>query len=79
MIAPLIWVTSPALIHLLAGETDHITPPAQVYALADHVGTPPDQIRRRLAAGGHLGLFMGRESLRHQWKPLFEELATPSG
>ena len=65
-------------VHLLAGETDHITPPAQVYALADHVGTPPDQIRRRQAAGGHLGLFMGRDSLRHQWKPLFEELATPA-
>ena len=32
-------------IHLLAGESDHITPPAQVFALADHVGTPPDQIR----------------------------------
>ena len=64
-------------IHLLAGETDHITPPAQVFALADHVGTPPDQIDKRLAAGGHLGLFMGRDALRHQWRPLFEDLATP--
>ena len=61
-------------IYLLAGETDHITPPAQVFALADHVGTPPDQVTRRQAAGGHLGLFMGRDALRHQWKPLFEEL-----
>ena len=62
-------------IHLLAGETDHITPPAQVFALADHVGTSPDQIVRRLAPGGHLGLFMGRDALHHQWRPLFEELA----
>jgi len=66
-------------IYLLAGESDHITPPAQVFALADHVGTPPDQVTRRQAAGGHLGLFMGRDALRHQWKPLFEELATPTG
>lgn len=62
-------------IHLLAGETDHITPPPQVFALADHVGTRPDQIDRRQATGGHLGLFMGREALQHQWKPLFEGLA----
>lgn len=65
-------------IHLLAGETDHITPPAQVFALADHVGTPADQITRRQAAGGHLGLFMGHEALRHQWRPLFEDLASRS-
>lgn len=65
-------------IHLLAGETDHITPPAQVFALADHVGTPADQITSRQATGGHLGLFMGREALRHQWRPLFEELASRS-
>jgi poly(3-hydroxybutyrate) depolymerase len=65
-------------IHLLAGEADHITPPAQVFALADHVSTPVEQIDQRLAAGGHLGLFMGRDSLQHQWKPLFEELAAPT-
>ena len=63
-------------IHLLAGETDHITPPAQVFALADHVGTPLYQITRRQAPGGHLGLFMGRDALRDEWKPLLEELAT---
>lgn len=27
-------------LNLLAGETDHITPPAQVFAAADHVSTP---------------------------------------
>ena len=28
-------------LYLLAGAEDHITPPAQLFALADHVSTPP--------------------------------------
>ena len=51
-------------VYLLAGETDHITPPPQVWALADHIGTPPDEVHRMQATGGHLGLFMGRTALR---------------
>lgn len=62
-------------LYLLAGETDHITPPDQVFALADYAGTEPANVSRRLAKGGHLGLFMGREALRNQWLPLFGELA----
>ena len=57
-------------LNLLAGATDHITPPAQVFALADHAATPPEDIVRRLSSGGHLGLFMGHEALREQWPPL---------
>ena len=60
---------------VLAGARDHITPPAQALALADHVGTPPDQIRRDLVDAGHLGLFMGRAALRDHWAPLFASLA----
>src|SRR3954453_16967110 len=44
-------------VNLLAGERDHITPPAQVFATADHVGTPAADIVQRVAPGGHLGLF----------------------
>jgi poly(3-hydroxybutyrate) depolymerase len=54
-------------VNLLAGATDHITPPAQVFALADAVATPPRHITRRTTAGGHLGLFMGTEALRDHW------------
>jgi len=54
-------------IAMLAGATDHITPPAQVFALADHVATPPRHMLARTTTGGHLGLFMGNEALREHW------------
>lgn len=57
-------------LFLLAGATDHITPPPQVFALADYVSTPADQVMRDTTAGGHLGLFMGHESLANHWPPL---------
>ncbi|MHA6783648.1 DUF3141 domain-containing protein [Pseudonocardia saturnea] len=59
-------------LFLLAGSTDHITPPAQLFAAADAVGTPAAQVTRRTAQGGHLGLFMGRDALREDWPPLME-------
>jgi poly(3-hydroxybutyrate) depolymerase len=54
-------------INLMAGNRDHITPPEQVFALADHVATPPEDILGRTTEGGHLGLFMGTEALRDHW------------
>lgn len=66
-------------LFLLAGSTDHITPPAQLFAAADAVGTPPGQITRRTANGGHLGLFMGRDALRGDWPPLMEAVYALSG
>jgi poly(3-hydroxyalkanoate) synthetase len=54
-------------VNLLAGATDHITPPAQVFALADAVSTPAARITRHTTSGGHLGLFMGTEALREHW------------
>jgi poly(3-hydroxyalkanoate) synthetase len=54
-------------IAMLAGATDHITPPAQVFALADHVATRPADMLARTTTGGHLGLFMGNEALREHW------------
>jgi poly(3-hydroxybutyrate) depolymerase len=62
-------------VTLIGGEEDHITPPAQVFALADHVGTDPARVTCQLVNGGHLGLFMGRDSLESAWRPLFERLA----
>jgi poly(3-hydroxybutyrate) depolymerase len=57
-------------LNLLAGATDHITPPDQVFALADYASTPAEDVVRRVSSGGHLGLFMGHEALSEQWPPL---------
>lgn len=72
-VADLSKITSP--LFLLAGTTDHITPKEQQFALADHVSTPADQIQCELVEAGHLGLFMGRASLREHWAPLFAKVA----
>jgi poly(3-hydroxyalkanoate) synthetase len=68
-------------VWMIAGAEDHITPPAQVFALAEHVSTPPDRIRRRTTRGGHLGLFMGTEALNDHWpvvmKSVLEEGCAP--
>jgi poly(3-hydroxyalkanoate) synthetase len=61
-------------LYLLAGEKDHITPPAQVFALADHASTAEAKVTRRTTAGGHLGLFMGGEALREHWPPLLADV-----
>ncbi|MDD7968762.1 alpha/beta fold hydrolase [Actinomycetospora lemnae] len=65
-------------LFLLGGATDHITPPVQVFAAADHVSTPADQVTTRTAPGGHLGLFMGNQALRHEWPPLLAAVAEHS-
>ena len=45
-------------VALLAGAKDHITPPEQVFALADHVGADPADVTTRLVSGRHLGCFL---------------------
>jgi len=65
-------------LNLLAGTTDHITPPDQVFALADYASTPADQVLRRVTTGGHLGLFMGHEALSEHWPPLLESVLSHS-
>ena len=65
-------------LNLLAGATDHITPPDQVFALAHHVSTPPELVTRHMSTGGHLGLFMGHEALREQWPPVLSEVVRQS-
>ncbi|MFP5070537.1 alpha/beta fold hydrolase [Pseudonocardia nantongensis] len=57
---------------LLAGSTDHITPPPQLFAAAEKVSTPARDVTYRTASAGHLGLFMGRDALRHDWPVLME-------
>jgi len=61
-------------LNLLAGATDHITPPDQVFAVADHVSTPPSSVVKDITPGGHLGLFMGHHALREHWPNLLAEV-----
>jgi poly(3-hydroxyalkanoate) synthetase len=61
-------------LNLLGGERDHITPPDQVFAIEGACGTPPEQIRRSLSSGGHLGLFMSREALRERWPAILADV-----
>jgi poly(3-hydroxyalkanoate) synthetase len=65
-------ITCPLL--LLAGAKDHITPPAQLFAAAGAVGTPAADIVQRTSAGGHLGLFTGRQALTEDWPVLMAEV-----
>lgn len=62
-------------VHLVAGTADHITPPEQVWALADHIGTPGADIRRHEVDVGHLDLFMSDRALNEHWAPLFGSVA----
>ena len=43
-----------------------------------HVSTPADQVTRRTAPGGHLGLFMGNQALQYEWPPLMTAVAEHS-
>jgi poly(3-hydroxyalkanoate) synthetase len=61
-------------LNLLAGASDHITPPDQVFAVSEHVSTAATLVRKDLTPGGHLGLFMGHQALREHWPPLLEEV-----
>jgi polyhydroxyalkanoate depolymerase len=58
-------ITCPA--YLLAGAADDITTPEQVLGAADYLGTPDDRMVRKMAPGGHIGLFMGASTLRDNW------------
>ena len=62
-------------LFLLGGKTDHITPPVQVFEAAQYTSTPADQVTYRTAPGGHLGLFMGNQALRHEWPPMMARVA----
>jgi poly(3-hydroxybutyrate) depolymerase len=50
-------------VYMLAGEADDITPPPQVFNAVNYLGAPKDKMTKRLVAGGHIGLFMGRKTL----------------
>ncbi len=61
-------------VYLLAGKADDITPVEQVFRAERYLGTPKDQIVKVLAPGGHIGLFMGTETLAEYWPRVAEWL-----
>ncbi len=54
-------------VYLLAGSEDDITTKEQVFDAASYLGTPKEKIIKKLAAGGHIGLFMGTRTLTECW------------
>ncbi len=65
-------ITCPVII--MAGKKDHITPPAQAFALKNYVSTPAEDVVEILTEGGHIGTLMGTESLREDWTEVNEVL-----
>jgi poly(3-hydroxybutyrate) depolymerase len=53
--------------YLLAGESDDITPAPQVFAAEAKLGRKGHQVVKELVPGGHIGLFMGHNTLRTAW------------
>ena len=54
-------------LFLLAAQDDDVVAPEQIFATEHLVGCEPRALERAVARGGHLGLFMGRETLAHTW------------
>jgi poly(3-hydroxyalkanoate) synthetase len=54
-------------LFLLAARDDELVAPAQIFATERLVGSPSGAIRKLVAPGGHLGLFMGRAILSELW------------
>ncbi len=59
---------------ILAGKKDHITPPAQAFALKNYISTPGEDVIEILTEGGHIGTLMGTEALREDWTRVNEVL-----
>jgi poly(3-hydroxyalkanoate) synthetase len=53
--------------YLLAGAADDITTPEQVLDAEKYLGAPREQIICETVPGGHIGLFMGSQTLRLHW------------
>ncbi len=54
-------------VYLLAGADDDITTREQVFGAQPLLGTPADRVERKLTPGGHIGLFMGKNTLADTW------------
>ncbi|WP_321968567.1 alpha/beta fold hydrolase [Paraburkholderia tropica] len=54
-------------VYLLAGESDDITTPEQVFDATKYLGTSAMNVVKKLVPGGHIGLFMGSRTLKDTW------------
>jgi poly(3-hydroxybutyrate) depolymerase len=68
-----------APLFLLAAPEDELIAPAQVFATARRVGTPACDIRTASAAGPHLSLFLGAETLQRVWPDIARWLTADAG
>ena len=59
-------------VFLLGGEEDDITPWQQVRNMRYAVGS--SLVRWHLAPGGHIGLFIGRQSQAEYWTPILAQV-----
>jgi poly(3-hydroxybutyrate) depolymerase len=66
-------------IYLLAGDADDITTREQVFAAEKLVGTPTAQMAKKLAPGGHIGLFMGSRNLSGVWPEIGQWIKRQDG
>ncbi len=66
-------------VYLLAGDRDDITPKEQVFNAEKRLGTAKSKIVKDIAAGGHIGLFMGSKPLRENWPKIAKWMRKYSG
>jgi poly(3-hydroxybutyrate) depolymerase len=66
-------------VFLLAGDKDDITPAAQVFNAQGLLATPSRHVARRLAPGGHIGLFMGADTLAKVWPDIGRWISANGG
>ena len=62
-------------LYMLAGASDDITTYEQVYAAAHLVGTDPARMVQQTVPGGHIGLFMGSNTLKDTWPGIAKWIA----
>jgi poly(3-hydroxybutyrate) depolymerase len=62
-------------LFLLAAADDELVAPEQIFATESLVGSPREAVRKTIAPGGHLGLFMGRTILSDIWPEIARWLA----
>jgi poly(3-hydroxyalkanoate) synthetase len=64
-------------LFLLAAEGDAVVPPEQLLAVRRLVGTGAADIESAIEPGGHLGLFIGADTLQGAWVRIARWLAQP--
>jgi poly(3-hydroxyalkanoate) synthetase len=63
-------------LYLLAAEDDEVIAPEQLFAAMRLVSTPKEHIETRTVTCGHLGLFMGAQTIAGPWREIARWLAS---